>query len=74
MERYDGGLRIGSGLTRRDLLAFAAVGLMAGGARSSSAADDVSRTRISDEPIAPEYGRCVAGSGREPTCSTGRSN
>ena len=39
MERYDGGLRIGSGLTRRDLLAFAAVGLMAGGARSSSAAD-----------------------------------
>jgi len=39
MERYDGGLRIGSGLTRRDVLAFAAVGLMAGGARSSSAAD-----------------------------------
>ena len=39
MERYDGGSRIGSGLTRRDLLAFAAVGLMAGGARSSSAAD-----------------------------------
>jgi peptide/nickel transport system substrate-binding protein len=39
VERYDGGLRIGSGLTRRDLLAFAAVGLMAGGARSSFAAD-----------------------------------
>src|SRR6516162_2344798 len=39
MERYDGGLRIGSGLTRRDLLAFAAVGLVAGAARSAIAAD-----------------------------------